>query len=214
MRIRNSLGVAALLLATGAQAQVSSGQTDTFPSDTMNWQGAHPLWVATGGPAGAGDSFLQLHSTGGSGPGSNMALNNSAQWSGDFTSAGVGFISADFENLGDTQLVMRLVFFDQGDTTQWVSTSSLTLNPGSGWQHFIYAIDPGQFTQTEGTTSYADTLSNVHRMMFRHDPVGSDGGTPTVATLGIDNIHAAPVPEPASILAVGLGIAAMLRRRR
>ncbi|HVT13400.1 MAG TPA: PEP-CTERM sorting domain-containing protein [Fimbriimonadaceae bacterium] len=214
MSLRSAFGVAAFLLAVGAQAQIVVGQTDTFPVDTMSWQGAHPSWVSTGGPGGAGDSFLQLVSTGGSGPGSNMALNNSSQWSGDYTSAGVGSISADFENLGDTQLIMRLTFFDSNDSTQWVSSSFITLDPGTGWQHFTYAIDPGQFIQTEGTTSFADTMSNVHRMMFRHDPVGSSGGTSIVATLGVDNIHAAPVPEPASLAVVGLGVLALLRRRR
>src|SRR5689334_12833204 len=101
------LSGAALAVAGIAGAQVVAGQTDTFSADTQSWQGASPSWISTGGPAGAGDGFLQLVSTGQSGPGSHMAGYNTLQWDGNYTAAGVAAVSADFNDLGSTDLVMR-----------------------------------------------------------------------------------------------------------
>jgi hypothetical protein len=207
----------ALLLAFAAiasvNAQVAPGQTDTFTSTTQNWNGASPTWMSGGGPGGAGDGYLRLTSSGGAGPGSKMTGYNSLQWSGNFIGAGVNAISVDFNNAGNTALEMRLVFFDSALSTQWVSNASAVLNAGSGWQHFTFSLGSAAFTQTEGATSYTDTLTNANRMMFRHDPgAPSNGGTAVVATLGIDNVHA--VPEPATLAVLGLGLLAALKRRR
>src|SRR4051794_2593506 len=99
--------VAVLSAVVSAQAQVTLGQTDTFSSTVQAWAGAQPTWISTGGPAGSGDGFLQLHSIGGSGPTSKMAGNNSAQWSGNYTAANVTAISVDLKNLGATALNIR-----------------------------------------------------------------------------------------------------------
>lgn len=204
-----------VVLALGAacaQAQIVSGQVDTFATDVQGWQGATPTWTSSGG---VGDSsYLNLHSTGGFGQSSKMATFNVSQWTGNFTSAGVGAIDVDFNNLGATDLEMRLVLWDPAIATAWVSNNSAVLAAGSGWTHFTYSLSDA-FTQVEGTTSFADTLANVGRMMFRNNPgAPSDSGVATVATLGVDNITATPVPEPASMAALGLGVAALIRRRR
>lgn len=210
--------VAGLVVSIGcmAQAQVSSGQTDTFASNTQNWSGANPSWISSGGAGGATDGFLQLISVGGvSGANSKMAGYNTAQWSGNYTAAGVGAISVDFNNLAQNALEMRLVFFDAGASTQWVSSASAVLPASPGWNHFVFTIDPAQFVRTSGTSSFAATLGSAGRMMFRHDPgPPSSSGVMIAATLGVDNVHAVPVPEPASICAVSLGILALVRRRR
>jgi len=143
-----------------------------------------------------------------------MAGYNSSQWSGNFIAAGVTMISADFENLGSTQLAMRLVFFDPSLSTQWESNAVYLLNPNSGWQHASFAIDQADFTQVEGSTSFSDTLSQVNRMMFRHNPNLDSGGVSIVGTLGIDNVHAGVVPEPASLAVLSLGVLAILRKRK
>ena len=59
---------------------------------------APPVNVSTGGPAGAGDAYLQLQALGGSGAGSRLSVLNLSQWTGDFT--GVPAIEMDVNNFG------------------------------------------------------------------------------------------------------------------
>lgn len=212
--IKQGLVVCGVLAVCAVQAQVSLGQVDTFDTDTMFWQGANPTWTAGGGPGGAADAFLHLHSTGQGGPQSKMAAYNQSQWSGDFITAGIASIGVDLNNLGDSALVMRIVFFDTNRSTQWESLSSASLSAHSGWQHFSFSLDSSNFVQTEGSTSFASTLSAANQMMFRHNPNPSNGGVTILADLGVDNISANPVPEPASLLVFSLGIPMLMRRRR
>src|SRR3954470_2593465 len=72
--------ISAALISPFARA-VTPGQVDTFENGTTeNWMinllgmqpppvAALPVNIPTGGPAGAGDNYLQLSSVGGNGPG-------------------------------------------------------------------------------------------------------------------------------------------------
>lgn len=215
LKNRFLLALPAASLAAAAHAQIVVGQIDTFNSSTAGWQGASPLWVAGGGPGGAADAFMQLTSTGGAGAGGRMAAYNGIQWSGNYTAAGVTGIDLDFRNLGANPLEMRLTLFDSTLATQWVSTNSYSLAVGSAWQHAIFSLVPGNFVQVAGTATFAQTMAGVGRLMFRHDPAPpSSTGVPIVATLGVDNVRALPVPEPATLGVVGLGLLFLRRRRR
>ena len=83
-----------------ALSQVVLNQTDDFEDGTTQfWRiggagGANgPVNVADGGPAGAGDNFLQYSSLGGAGAASKMVIyNQNNQWSGDFTAEGVAAV--------------------------------------------------------------------------------------------------------------------------
>src|SRR5262245_12891015 len=48
-----------------------------------------PVNIATGGPAGAGDRYLQLTSTGLPGAGGRLAVINDTRWGGDYIAAGL-----------------------------------------------------------------------------------------------------------------------------
>jgi hypothetical protein len=208
------IGAGFVCLAAGsALGQITLGQIDNFQDGTvMGWIGAAPTNIANGGPLGAGDRYLQITSTGGSGPGSNLATYNQIRWSGNFSAAGVTSIEADLRNTGNTDLVMRLVLFG-ANFDRWTSTAGVSLPAGGGWTHVSFSLAPGAMTQVLGSSSYSATLTAVERMMFRHDPAPpSATGSPIAGQLGIDNIRA--VPEPASLSALGAGLLLLLKRRR
>lgn len=200
--------------ATVGVAQISLGQTDTFDFGTATWAGSAPTWIGGGGPAGAGDGYMRLDSGGNTGF-SNMAAQNTNQWTGNYSAAGVGSISADLKNLGSAELSIRLVLFEFGGS-RWVSNNAYTLAGGSGWTHVEFSLEEPGFSYFETGTSvdWAQTLSGVGRLMFRHNPTVAQGGANVTGALGIDNVHAGPVPEPATIAALGAGLLALRRRKR
>src|SRR5688572_6977853 len=120
-----TLIVASLSLVATAGA-ITLGQIDDFQDGTpQGWQGATPQNVG-GGQGGASDRYLRVVSTGGFGQGSHMATFNTAQWSGDYTAAGVTSVAADFKNEGSTTLVMRAVMFGPSGS-RWTTNSTITL---------------------------------------------------------------------------------------
>ncbi len=221
MRSRSSLSVgpcgaaAAIVVMASLPAQaIVIGTLDNFQDlTTQGWEGAAPVNQPSGGPAGVGDAFLQITSTGGNGPGSRLATDNSApRWTGDYLSAGVTAIEADFLNLGTTTLEMRIVVF-HGSINRFTSTVADVVPADGAWHHMVFALDAGSLTRVLGTDTYEQALSSVDNLMLRHNSGSpSAGGTPIASSLGIDNIQAVPAPGPAGLLAVAVG--ALSRRRR
>ncbi len=203
-------------LAATSNAQIVLGQVDDFQDGTLqNWgPGGNSQNVATGGPAGAGDRFLQVQSFGGVGGGSRLATFNDFQWSGNYATAGVTAVSLYMRNFGQTDLAIRLAMFDfTGSQTRWTSTVSQSLLAGGGWQLMTFSVAEVDLTRVMGTNSYADLIVDVDRLMFRHQAGVPDAeGDSIVALAGFDNVRA--VPEPASLLALGLGTLFLRRRRR
>jgi hypothetical protein len=209
------LVIAALALAATSRAQIVLGQVDDFQDGTLQgWGGGASLSnVATGGPSGAGDRFLQVQSFGGFGGGSRLATFNSAQWTGDYAAAGVTAVSLFMRNLGQTDLAIRLVLFDlTGTDERWTSTVAQPLVAGGGWQFMTFSVAESSLTRVQGTGTYANLMADVDRLMFRHQSGTPDAEGDSIAAIaGMDNVRA--VPEPASLLALGLGVL-FLRRRK
>ena len=217
--------VAGLLVGPSvAAAAVVAGQMDDFEDGTVQaWTGSFatppgpPVNIATGGPAGAGDNYLQVTSTGGAGAGSKLATFNPAQWSGDYIAAGVTAIQVDMKNfsVSGADLEMRLLipFGGGGDFT---STLSQTVPADGAWHTLTFGLTAADLVQVGGVGSDLNTtLQGVPRILLRHQP-----GTPTgvgsspaiAAQLGIDNVLA--IPEPATALLLGLGGLVLCKRRR
>lgn len=223
--MRNGILITGFLtLALSPVYAVTIGQTDDFEDGTtMGWHvgaGGHPAPPAnvdTGGPAGAGDAFLQLTALGGSGSGSKLAAFNTAQWMGDYITAGITHITMSVNNLGSADdLDLRLLFinFAGGPPANIAITDAVHLPVGSGWQNVSFDIRPAALTVLLGTAQGA--LSNVEELRIFHNPDADyplpPNGPPAVTALvGVDNIQAAP--EPASILLMTSGFAALLWRR-
>lgn len=114
--------------------------------------------VATGGPAGDGDAYLQITSVSGNGPGTRLVVFNSTQWAGDYMAAGITAISMDVDNLGATDLELRLSIATQtsaAPTDRAVSSVAIPLLAGSGWTTVQFPIDPGDLTALAGSVANA-----------------------------------------------------------
>src|SRR5436190_14081933 len=114
--------VSATLMLPSLMYGVTLGQIDNFEDGTtQNWvinllnmgnppPEAFPKNVPTGGPSGLNDNYLQLTSTGSDGPGGRLVgVQYKNQWSGNFLAAGISGISMNVNNLGGTNISLRLV---------------------------------------------------------------------------------------------------------
>lgn len=182
-------GLGALALAATSLGQVELNRVDDFEDGTeMSWAGASPINIATGGPAGAGDNYLQAVSTG-SGAGGNMAIHNTLRWVGNFPATGVKAVSVDVKNFSNQNLTLRLVFFGLLGS-RWTSTNAaaVSLPANADWRRITFLIRESDFTRVLGSESWNAVMTDVQRMMIRHDAsTPSSGGTPVVATVGFDN---------------------------
>jgi len=189
-----------IMFGTNANAQITSTQTDNFQDGTVQgWvEGGvspnPPVNISNGGPAGTGDNYLQNVSIGGGGAGSRLVMFNTVQWRGDYTSAGVTDISMHMNNLGTTNLELRLAF--NGSGGRFSSTNAVLLSAGSGWQTVVFPIEPFDLTAVDGGTDVNATLSNVTELRILHNTSPSWRGASIAATLGVDNITASDTPVP------------------
>lgn len=175
--------------------------------------------VATGGPAGAGDNYLRLTSTGiPNASGSRLvAVQYQHQWAGNYIAAGITAITMDVNNLGTTDLYLRLLIADPMDAppdNEAYSSSAVFLPAASGWRSVMFPVGLGSFTADTGTVMAA--LSNATELrLFNGAPIitGSPAPPFVAAMLGVDNITsvgAAAIPEPATCVLCGLGFAVVL----
>jgi hypothetical protein len=180
-----------------AVATPIAGQVDDFQQgETLGWRegirsGNQPRVIATGGPGGEADAYLQNRSSGASGPGGKMVFfNQQTSWLGNYIEAGIDAIEADLNNLGLAPLVMRLHFAGAGGD---VFTAGFEVLPGTGWKHASFSLAP---TALLSTGDIAATLGNVTQLWLIHNPMPSDrsGIPPIDALLGIDNIRATGLP--------------------
>jgi hypothetical protein len=206
-----------LFALSRAGASPTLGQVDTFGDGTTDgWQtgrAGQPQNIASGGPAGAGDAFLEMISTGTGGPGSKPVILNRAQWAGNYLATGITEVDMDLKNLGTTPLSMRWVVQPQiGASSGYSSTSGFALPADGAWHHAAFLIDSTHLTPVDGPPPLSTVLANVQEARIVSSVSPDTGGDTIAATIGVDNVRA--VPEPAAVALIGLITPLLLRRTR
>jgi hypothetical protein len=233
LRLGTLVAVVATLSVIAKADPVVLGQVDTFQSGPQGWLigfGAGPvpttpLPVVGGGQGGPGDNYLRISGTGVREPFGSVSAINDTRWTGNYLAAGVNAITMDVINFGPSNLALRLIVAGPFGLTGppgniAFTTNAIFLPAGSGWTSVTFLIGPEHLTAQRGTVVGA--LTNAGALRLYHNPEpgfgGQNNGPPPVnATLGVDNITATAVPEPAAmiLLATGLaGVGAAARKRR
>jgi hypothetical protein len=203
-------------------AAIMLGQSDTFEVDEAGWNPASTLQVADGGPAGAGDGYLEYASDG-TGAGGKLIVLNDSQWSGDYLGAGVTAISLQAINLSgveqsfDLRVAIGTGFissFPASSGTWYASSASVTLAPGGGWVPVVFALDATSMTLVTGSATLDQVLGDVGQLRILSSAAPDNRGEELVGTLGLDDITAVPEPSPAVLLGLGLAGLAVARPRR
>jgi hypothetical protein len=201
---------------------VAVGQADTFEDGTTaGWlvgplgapHPAPPMSVASGGPAGPEDNFLQLTAIGGGSAGSRLTVVNLGQWTGDYIAGGGTAIRMDLNNLGATDLALRLMLAGSGagsPSNVAFSSAPVLLPAGGGWTSVGFPITPAD--PSAGLGSVVDALAHATELRIFHNPDAAFPGPAVVASLGVDNISALPLPPALALL--GSGLPALWPRRR
>ena len=181
------------------------GQTSPF----------QPRNVADGGPLGAGDSYLRLHSSGDNNqPGSRVVvLNRNRIWTQDLNQRGITRIEFDVLNLNSpTPLQLRFAFYSLGPNG-FASTNPVLVPASPRWQHVVMPFSPSAMTNV-GTMPWADVLKHFEEVRILSSATPGLRGDPIFADWGLDNIKVV-VPEPSSLaVAATAAASALLRRRR
>ncbi len=198
----SGLAVLALLFVIRSASAVVIGQIDDFQDGTtMNWTngeiiGTTPVTnIATGGPAGIGDHYIQVTSDG-SGSGGKLTAFNRDQWLGDYPAANVTSIEVDLLNQSSVTLSIRLAFKNgagSGNIPGYL-TQAMVLPVGSGWQHFTISLLPTNLIPV-ATPPPWDTFFISEVRFINESGTSNLSGTPVVGQLGIDNIRAVPEPK-------------------
>jgi hypothetical protein len=216
-----------LLLQSNLAPAVSTAQIDDFTDGTrQGWEmgvtditATHMTNIADGGPAGAGDSFLEVRADGTAVAGGRLTFFNQAHWTGDYLGAGVISIAMDLKNFSSSDtLNIRLAieggFLDPNNTGVFVgglyaTSASVKLDSGSGWTRVVFSLLPADLVPINGRSGVAGNdvlaaLGNVLELRLLNSASPDWTGPPVTATLGVDNIRAVPLPPSALLLCSGL----------
>jgi hypothetical protein len=180
------------------------GELDNFSTNLEGWSQGHAAVgmvgatrATTGGPAGAGDAFMRIQSDG-SGQQGKIVVFNKSQWAGDYPSAGVAAISMAVNNLGTTNLNLRLALGTGASASvgNWyASKTSINVAAGSGWTNVQFPLGAGDLQSVLGSGSYGSVMGGVVTLRLLHATSADNNGTPVTAILGVDNIRSIPAGD-------------------
>jgi hypothetical protein len=199
---------------------VTLNQVDLFQGSKDSWTDGHGgvngTVVATGGPNGAGDSYLQF-SSGTLGGESKLITFNQAQWTGNYIAAGVGAVSMSLKNFGTTTLPIRITLRDAtgGSNVGGYSSRNAFMLPADGqWHSARFLLDTADMSAVgTGLPPLSMELTAVKdfRLLVAAQP--SITGSTISGRIGVDDITAQrSVPEPSALALLAIGGAALIAR--
>jgi hypothetical protein len=214
-----------VVIATSASPRSASAvtvnQSDDFEDSTLqSWEAGGgsnpnpPTNISTGGPAGAGDQFLRLTSSGSSGAGGRLVVFNGDQWTGDYLAESIDSIRMQVRNLGATNLVLRLILENANAGDSLGTISPVNVPAGGGWTTVSFSLASANLMGGD----YTSVMEDVTTLNLVHSPsaITARSSAPNIAAqLGVDNITA--VPEPSGIAMALAGwtlLTTMVVRRR
>jgi hypothetical protein len=214
---RFGLAIGVLFLSARVWASPILGQIDTFSGSTLGWANGvlapDPAVIATGGPGGAGDSFLPVTSDG-SGASGRLTIFNRDQWTGNFLAAGVNAVEMDLKNFGSSPLSLRIALKSSTErgAPGFASSTPFVLAADGAWHHAMFLLDQADLTAVGSAPALASLLANVAEFRILNAAAPRLNGDAVVGQIGIDNIKAdtisaSAIPEPSAglLLAVGAG---------
>jgi len=195
---KTTLLFAAICFSFASYAQISLGTISDFEDGTtQGWSNGvsspnPPINIPTGGPLGADDNFLEEVSSGGTGAGSRLLIQNDEdEWAGNYAAAGVTGIRASVKNAGSEDLYLRVAIEGGSDTTEMYSTDSFTLSASqTTWITIELSMSEIDFIIENGTNTVAEVLADVSDIRIVSSENGSFRGDSVAGTLHIDNIEA------------------------
>jgi len=146
-----------------------------------------PTNFASGGPGGAGDSFLQNVSSGFSGPGSKMVMFNREQWTGNYNAAHVSRIEGFAANQGSAPLHLRIAL--ESGAGSFGSAEAIVLPADGVWRPVVFDLAGLQPIGGIGTVDQALAgVTEVRILSALNGPTLF--GDARVGTLAIDHLRA------------------------
>jgi hypothetical protein len=145
-----------------------------------------PTNTYSGGPEGFGDNFLEIVSYRGSGPGSGVEfLNGAPEWTGNWTAAGVDFLSFEVNNFSTSSINLRVAVDGKGG--KFSSTYGTLIPPSSGWIPVSIPVKAADFSALPGSSSISATLADVSLVKILDHSFPAWRGISSTSLVGFDN---------------------------
>ena len=155
------------LIPLPASADPLKGYREDWPGTSLQDWGGGSLYdnPGTGGVDGVGDGFLLVWTPS---PFNLGTVNLSPAYQGDWIAAGIQLVRVSLNDVGDAQPLSIHFLIADGYNVWQCKRSFIPLH--NQWSEFTVDLTvPGDFVRLIGSGTFAQTLSNVDRIHFRHD---------------------------------------------